>query len=137
MSDWHEFEIRVRYSETDAMGLLHHANYITYFEIARTELFRSSGGDYREMEERGYFLVVVRVECQYKRPARFDDLLRIRVHLAKWTGAKLVHEYEIRRGDEVIATGSSTLACLDRAGEVQRMTEELLFPNRKAPPAEQ
>ena len=127
-AEWHEVPIRVRYSETDAMGLLHHANYITYFEIARTELFRVGGGNYRAMEERGYFLVVVNVECKYKRPARYDDQLMIKVRLDQWTGAKLVHEYEIVRQSELVATGRTVLACVDRQGEVQRITEELLYP---------
>lgn len=128
MSDWHEIPIRVRYSETDAMGLLHHANYIAYFEIARTELFRAYGGDYRAMEERGFFLVVVSVECKYKRPARYDDQLTVKVRLERWTGAKLVHEYEVIRGQELIAAGRTVLACVNRQGEVQRMTQELLYP---------
>ncbi|WP_437205471.1 acyl-CoA thioesterase [Planctomicrobium sp. SH664] len=131
MSDWFETSIRVRYSETDAMGLLHHANYIAFFEIARTELFRHMGGDYRAMEERGYFLVVVKVECNYRRPARYDDQLTLRARLSKWTAAKLQHEYEVVRGTELIATGSSILACVDKQGEVQRITPELLY-NRPA-----
>jgi len=126
-SEWHDTQVRVRYSETDAMGLLHHANYITFFEIARTELFRAGGGDYRALEERGYFLVVAKVECNYKRPARYDDRLTLRARLQKWTPAKLQHEYEVRRGDELIATGSSVLACVDKNGEVQRITPELLY----------
>lgn len=126
-TDWHDVEVRVRYCETDAMGFLHHGGYINYFEVARTELFRAQGGDYRAMEQRGYFLVVVKMECQYKRPARYDDLLNVRVRLNDWTGAKLLHEYDVRRGAEQIAVGKSTLACVNRAGEVQRLTPELLF----------
>lgn len=128
MSQWHSVEIRVRYSETDAMGYLHHANYVSYFEIARTELFRATGGDYRAMEDRGYFLVVVNVACQYKRPARYDDLLSVRTRVTRMSGAKLEHEYEVFRGDERIATGQTTLACVDRAGAVQRMSVDLLYP---------
>lgn len=127
MADWHSTQVRVRYSETDAMGLLHHSNYICLFEVARTELLRAQGGDYREIEERGYFLVVVNVECHYRRPARFDDVLDVRSRLARWTPAKLEHEYEILRGTELIATGRSTLACVNREGAVQRITQELLF----------
>lgn len=134
MDDWHDIELRVRYSETDAMGFLHHSNYITYFEIARTELFRSLGGDYRAMEERGYFLVVVKVECRYKRPARYDDLLTVRARVSRSSGAKLEHEYEVRRGSELIAEGASTLACVDRAGNVQRITEDLLYNRSPAAP---
>ena len=128
MTEWHEVEVRVRYCETDAMGYLHHANYISYFEIARTELFRATGGNYRAMEERGYFLVVVKVECQYKRPARYDDVLTVRTRVTRMSGAKLEHEYEVTRAGERIATGQSTLACVNRDGTVQRMTLELLYP---------
>jgi len=67
----HEIQIRVRYCETDAMGFLHHANYLNYFEIGRTELFRAQGGNYREMEERGLYLVVVQFACRYHKPARY------------------------------------------------------------------
>ena len=125
--DWHEVTIRVRYSETDAMGLLHHANYVTYFEIARTDLFRARGGDYRGMEERGFFFVVVQVECQYKRPAQYDDLLAVCVRVAKQSAAKLEHLYEIRRGPDLIAQGKTVLACVDRQGTVRRITDEILF----------
>ncbi|RPI89913.1 MAG: acyl-CoA thioesterase, partial [Planctomycetaceae bacterium] len=73
----HEIDIRVRYSETDAMGFLHHANYFVYFELGRTELLRAQGGNYRQMEEEGQFMVVVSLECKYRRPARYDDLLSL------------------------------------------------------------
>ena len=73
----HEIQIRVRYSETDAMGLLHHSNYLSYFEVGRTELYRQQGGCYRTMEENGLFLVVAKAEIKYLRPARFDDLLTL------------------------------------------------------------
>ncbi|MFV0445545.1 MAG: acyl-CoA thioesterase [Planctomycetaceae bacterium] len=127
MSDWIEVEVRVRYCETDAMGFLHHSNYISYFEIARTELFRAVGGDYRAMEARGFFLVVVKVECQYKRPAHYDDVLTVRCRLTRNSGAKLEHEYQVVRGTELLATGRSTLACVDRDGTVQRISDELLY----------
>ncbi|MEX0701034.1 MAG: thioesterase family protein [Planctomycetales bacterium] len=121
----HEIEFRVRYADTDAMGFLHHANYFDYFEVGRTELFRAMGGDYRAMEEAGRFLVVVDISCKYKRPARFDDMLRLRTTLAEVTPAKLIHEYELFRGDEPLAAARSVLACVDRAGRVQRMPDGL------------
>jgi len=126
-TDWHASEIRVRYAETDKMGLLHHANYVSFFEIARTELFRAQGGNYREMEDRGYFLVVVKMECNYKRPARYDDVLTVRCRILKWSGAKLEHEYEVHRDQELLATGRSILACVNANFEIQRMSRELLF----------
>lgn len=126
-SPWTEVPVRVRYCETDAMGYLHHGHYINYFEMARTEVFREAGGNYRLMEERGYFLVVVKVECHYKQPARYDDLLTVRCRLTRQTAVKLEHEYEVRRDGLLLTTGRSTLACVDGKGEVQRITPELLY----------
>lgn len=122
----HEIEIRVRYSETDAMGFLHHSNYLCYFEMGRTELLRASGGNYREMEDRGRFLVVTKIGVQYRSPARYDDVLTLTTRMAKVSFAKLEHAYEIRRGGTLLTTGETTLACVDRDGKVQRMSE--LFP---------
>ena len=122
----HEIEIRVRYSETDAMGVLHHSNYLSYFEMGRTELLRASGGSYRDMEERGRFLVVTKVGVQYRASARYDDLLTLKTTLSKISFAKLEHAYEIRRDGQLLTTGETTLACVDREGKVQRMSE--LFP---------
>lgn len=134
----HSIEIRVRYSETDAMGFLHHANFFIYFEMGRTELFRAQGGDYRRMEESGYFFVVAKLECSYKSPARYDDVLTLKTRIERLTPAKLEHAYELTRGSTVIATGRSLLACLDRKGEVQRISPEILYgtnaPEGSAPP---
>ena len=119
----HEIEIRVRYSETDAMGFLHHGNYFAYFEMGRTELLRAQGGTYRLMEEAGLFMVVVNVECKYRRPARYDDVLTLKTRVARVTPAKIEHEYRVFRGTELLAEARSTLACIDRSGAVQRIPE--------------
>lgn len=119
--DWFEIEIRVRYAETDAMGYLHHANHAVFYEMARTELFRSRGGDYRAMEESGLFLVVVKLETRYLKPARYDDALTVRTRVTRLSPAKLEHDYEIRRDGELLARGSSMLACVDSSGNVQPM----------------
>lgn len=121
----HEIEIRVRYQETDPMGFLHHAYYFTYFEIGRTELLRASGGNYRRMEEEGTLVVVVRAECRFHRPARYDDLLRLRTTIARISAAKIEHEYHLFRGDELLATGRVTMAMLDRQGQVQPIPDWL------------
>ena len=123
----HEIEIRVRYSETDAMGFLHHSNYLSYFEMGRTELLRADGGNYREMEEKGRFLVVTKVAVNYRQPARYDDVLTLKTKLARVSFAKLEHEYELFRGPQLLTAASTTLACVDREGKVQRMSE--LFPD--------
>jgi acyl-CoA thioester hydrolase len=133
----HEIELRVRYSETDAMGYLHHSRYITYFEIGRTELFRADGGDYRRMEELGLFFVVVKVEARYRRPARYDDLLRLRTTLTRRTSVRLEHRYDLFRGDELLAEGSSMLACVDRQGQLQQIPDDLVAftqPTRNTDP---
>lgn len=127
MPDWFEMQVRVRYCETDAMGVLHHMNYLAYFEVGRTELFRERGGNYRALEERGYFLVIAKVDCQYKKPAYYDDLLTLRVCVSRMSGAKLEHDYQLLRDGVLIATGHTVLACVDRAGEIQRMSHELLY----------
>ncbi len=107
------------------MGYLHHANHFVYFEMGRTELFRAQGGDYRLMEEAGFYLVVVKLACRYRRPARYDDLLRLRTTLTKVCAAKLEHRYEIFRGDELIAEGESTLACVDATGAVTALPDDV------------
>ncbi len=121
----HEISVRVRYSETDAMGYLHHANHINLFEMGRTELLRAQGGSYREMEECGFFLVVIRVEVNYKTPARFDDLLTIRTSVGKQSMAKIEFEHLVFRDQEILAQGKTVLACINAEGQVQRINEIL------------
>lgn len=121
----HEIDIRVRYCETDAMGYLHHANFLNFFEMGRTELLRGQGGCYREIEERGLFLVVVKLECKYRKPARYDDVVTLKTRVARVSPAKIEHEYVLSRGSEILATASSTLACVDRDGRIQRIPEAI------------
>ncbi len=122
----HSIQIRVRYSETDAMGFLHHSNYLSYFEVGRTELFRAQGGNYRRMEELGLYFVVARIEVRYRRPARYDDLLTLDTAISRVTPAKLQHHYRILRGDELLTEADSVLACVNGQGEVQRIPEDLV-----------
>jgi acyl-CoA thioester hydrolase len=121
----HETTIRVRYAETDRMGLLHHANYFVYFEHARTEMLRDRGVSYREIEDAGHYLVVVDIGCKFKRPALYDDVLTIKTTVERVTHVKIVHRYEIRRDDIILAEGHSTLACVDREGKPQPLPEIL------------
>lgn len=116
-----EITIRVRYAETDRMGLLHHANYLVYFEQGRTELLRSRGLSYRDLEDQGYYLVVVRLEVRYRAPAHYDDLLTLRTTVARTTAVRIDHRYEVLRDGVLLAEGSSTLACVDRDGKLQAM----------------
>ena len=121
-----DVEIRVRYSETDAMGFLHHSRYFSYFEVGRTELFRAQGGDYRAMEESGLFLVIAKAECRFRAPARYDDVLTIRTILSRVSPAKLEHDYEVIRDGVVLTTAHTVLGCVDRSGAIQRMPAFLL-----------
>lgn len=124
-----EIQIRVRYAETDRMGLLHHANYLVYFEQGRTELLRSVGLTYRELEDQGYLLVLTKVEVRYRTPARYDDLLTLRTSVVRTTTVRIDHRYEVLRDGVLVAEGASTLACVDRDGRVQALPEYLREEN--------
>jgi acyl-CoA thioester hydrolase len=125
MAETDEILIRVRYAETDRMGLLHHANYIVYFEQGRTELLRKRGLSYKDVEDAGHFLVIVELSCKYKRPARYDDVLTLRTTVSKVTHVKIVHTYELLRDGLLLAEGQTTLACVDRDGRPQALPESL------------
>jgi acyl-CoA thioester hydrolase len=116
-----EIAIRVRYAETDRMGLLHHANYLVYFEQARIELLRQQGVSYKDLEDQGFLLVLTKVEVQYRRPARYDDVLTIRTTVARTTMVRIDHRYEVFRESELVAEGATTLACVDRDGRPQAL----------------
>jgi acyl-CoA thioester hydrolase len=120
-----EITIRVRYAETDRMGLLHHANYLVYFEQGRTELLRAQGIAYKDLEDQGYLLVLTRVAVRYRSPARYDDLLTLRTTVARTTLVKIEHRYELLRDGQIVAEAESTLGCVDREGKVQALPESL------------
>ena len=120
-----DLPIRVRYAETDQMGCVHHANYLVYFEMGRTELLRSSGMDYRSIEAKGYYLVIAKISCRYRSPARYDDELILRTTLRRVTRARIDHSYELLRNGELLAEGESTLACVDREGRLQPLPPEI------------
>lgn len=120
-----EITIRVRYAETDRMGLLHHANYLVYFEQGRTELLRSQGIAYRDLEDQGFLLVLTRIQVRYRSPARYDDLLTLRTTVVRTTLVKIEHRYELMRDGVLLAEGETTLGCVDRDGKVQALPEFL------------
>ncbi len=121
----HSIDIRVRYQETDAQGRVHHANYLKWFELGRVELLRASGHSYRELEEAGIYLVVAEAALKFHLPASFDDLLTLRTTTNKAKGARIEHRYEVYRGSELLATGTTTVACIDKTGRVCRLPEWL------------
>ena len=121
----HQIQIRVRYQETDGQRRVHHANYLNYFEVARTEMLRACGVTYRDLEDAGVFLVVSEATCSYKAPADYDDLLTIRTWIEKAGGASLRHGYEVVRDTTILARGTTVVVCVDREGKVQRMPDWL------------
>jgi len=121
----HQIQVRVRYQETDGQRRVHHANYLNYFEVARTEMLRGYGVTYRELEDAGVFLVVSEATCSYKAPADYDDLLTIRTWIEKAGGASLRHGYEVVRDTTILARGTTVVVCVDREGKVQRMPDWL------------
>lgn len=124
--EWHEALIRVRYSETDKMGVVHHANYLVWFEIGRTEFCRARGFSYRDMEENDHaFLVVAESYCRYKAPAYYDDELLVRTHITELRRRSLRFGYEIVRlsDGQIIAEGESGHVVTDGHGRVRSLPQ--------------
>jgi acyl-CoA thioester hydrolase len=119
----HTLSIRVRYPEVDAMGYLHHSRYFQYFEMGRVELLRALGHRYADLERAGVFFVVVKVECRYKAPARYDEELTLLTRVVKQTAVRIDHAYELKRDNTVLAEGTTTIACVDREGQLQPIPE--------------
>ncbi len=111
MSDWHESEIRVRYAETDQMGIVHNANYLVWFEVGRSDFCRARGFSYKEMEEEENALMVVAESyCRYKSPAYYEDVLVIRTKVEEVRSRSLRFIYEIfRPADETLLAEGETL----------------------------
>lgn len=149
MSDWHETEIRVRYAETDKMGIVHHSNYLVWFEIGRSEFCRSRGFSYLEMEEEEDALMVVAESyCRYKSPAFYEDALTVRTQIADVRSRSLRFLYEIYRAsdDKVLAEGETLHVVTNAEKKVRSLPghykEKLLieivrleseFPENQAP----
>ena len=121
----HTISIRVRYPECDPMGYLHHSVYLQYLEMGRIEMLRSKGFSYADLERRGIFFVVVKVDIRYKAPARFDEELTLITRVEKQTHVRYDHAYELRRGDAVLAVATTTIACVDREGHVIQIPAEM------------
>ena len=127
MKDYSEAVTRVRYAETDQMGVVYHGNYFTWFEIGRVELCRELGFEYKQMEiEDDTFIVVAEARCRYKRPARFDDVLNIRTRVTQSQRRTLRFAYEIfnRDSGELIATGETLHVVCDSHGRPKSMPEK-------------
>jgi acyl-CoA thioester hydrolase len=124
--------VRVRYAETDKMGVVYYANYLVWFEVARTDLLRHSGWSYRQMEEDGYALPVIEAQCTYRQSARYDDELDIRASGVLLSAVRVRFNYQVvRSADEVVlAEGYTVHASLDSDGRPRRLPERVatLFP---------
>jgi acyl-CoA thioester hydrolase len=112
-------EFRVRYSETDQMGVVYHAEYLVWCEVGRTDLIRGLGLPYSELERRGTALAVAEATIRYHAPARYDDLIRVETRLVEVRSRAITFEYVIRNGDtrERLATARTMLVSLDSAGK--------------------
>ncbi len=108
-------QVRVRYQDTDAAGVVYYANHLAYFEVARVELLRALGMPINEVQRRGVVLPVIETRCRYLRPALLDDLLDVYLWPTELGHVRFAFAYEIRRGDELVATGSTRHAVVDHA----------------------
>jgi acyl-CoA thioester hydrolase len=147
--DWHESEVRVRYAETDKMGIVHHSNYLVWFEFGRSEFCRARNFSYKEMEEKDNALMVVaEVYCRYKSPAFYEDVLIVRTKVAEVRSRSLRFIYEIiRPSDQVkLAEGETLHLVTDNSKKVRSLPEiykamllseetpdENSFPENQAP----
>jgi acyl-CoA thioester hydrolase len=117
--------VRVRYAETDQMGVVYYANYFVWFEVGRTDWLRDTGSNYRAMEESGIQLPVIAAHCEYRQAARYDDELDIRTKAQRLSPVRIQFDYEIvRRADAMLlATGHTVHAAIDRQGRPTRMPD--------------
>jgi acyl-CoA thioester hydrolase len=107
--------LRVRFADTDAMGVVHHANYLAYFEAGRVEAMRQIGVDYASVVARGLHLVVIQANVHYVKPAHFDDVLEVETRVADIGAARFTFTYRMILDGDLIATGSTAHACVDAA----------------------
>jgi acyl-CoA thioester hydrolase len=125
-------DVEVRYAETDQMGVVHHANYIVWFELARTRLCALSGFHYADIEKMGYLLMVTGVEARYRRPARYGETVRVVCWGERLASRGVRFAYEVFHGDELLATGATDHIWIESAtGRPCRTPEPLREPFRK------
>jgi len=119
--------LRVRYAETDKMGVVYYANYLVWFEVGRTDLLRSLGWTYREMEHDGVSLPVIEAHCEYHRSARYDDEIEVRTEGRLLSPVRMEFLYQVRRKDDAVvsATGRTVHAALDPSGKPCRLPQRV------------
>jgi len=124
MHEWHKTEVRVRYAETDRMGIVHHSNYLVWFELARSEFCRARGFSYLEMEEKDdALLVVAEARCRYKSPSFYEDLLTVRIRIGEVRSRSIQFLYEITRESDgtAIAEGETLHIVTDSQKKVRTL----------------
>lgn len=122
-----ETSLRVRYAETDKMGVVYHAHYVVWFEVGRTEYCRAAGLPYRAMEEAGLLILVTEAACRYRQPARYDDALTVRASMTELGSRGCAFAYEIVRGEDgVLCDGSTRHVFADLSGKPRRAPQEVL-----------
>lgn len=119
--------VRVRYAETDQMGIVYYANYLVWFEVGRTDLLRLSGWSYREMEGDGYALPVVVAHCEYRQSARYDDEVEIVTLGSIFSPVRIKFDYQVVRCADgaTLATGHTVHASLDTSGKLRRLPDRI------------
>ena len=118
--------VRVRYADTDQMGVVYYANYMVWFEVARTEWLRDAGWTYRDMEEQGIALPVIEAHCEYRQPARYDDEVELRTTGTLITPVRIKFDYEVRRDGTVpLASGHTVHAAIGKDGRPCRLPGRL------------
>jgi len=120
-------KIKVRYAETDQMGIVYYANYLIWFEVARTEYLLSQGLDYRDVEKEGFFMAVVEAHCVYKAPARYGDEIVIEAHATDVKNTSFKFQYRITRGSDrvLLAEGTTAHVLIDKSMKPKKIPEKI------------
>lgn len=129
-----ETTFRVRFAETDQMGIVHHASYLVYFEEGRSELSRQHGMPYSELERMGYSLALSEAYVRYRMPAVYDDLITVRTWVEQLRSRGITFAYEVVRAEDgqVLVTGRTAHICVDRSGQARRLPDAWIAPYRQA-----
>jgi len=134
----HKTTCRVRYGDTDKMGFVYHANYFRWFEVGRSEMFRSMGIPYKSIESKGIFLPLSEIHCKFNAPSQYDDILLIETSLDSHYRAGMKFDYKIfsENGDKLLASGYTKHACVDSGGRVVRPPKFLMDSITENPDAD-